>query len=89
MVILLVIIMTVMAMLLIGSLAMIKRLQDAIINIEKEQHIQNTDIINLIKFRSESVNMLIQHADIIQYLADQDKVLSKSKVKYTGIVGEA
>tara|TARA_R110000868_G_scaffold83729_3_gene236497 strand:- start:706 stop:951 length:246 start_codon:yes stop_codon:yes gene_type:complete len=81
--------MTVMAMLLIGSLAMIKRLQDAIINIEKEQHIQNTDIINLIKFRSESVNMLIQHADIIQYLADQDKVLSKSKVKYTGIVGEA
>ena len=81
--------MTVMAMLLMGSLAMIKRLQDEIIALGKEQHAQNMDIIDLNKFRSESVSMLIQHADIIQYLADQDKVLSKSKVKYTGIVGEA
>ena len=76
-------------MLLMGSLAMIKKLQDEVIAISKEQHTQNMDILDLLKFKINATETIIQHADVLQYLADQDKVLSKSKVKYTGIVGEA
>jgi hypothetical protein len=67
--------------LLVGALLMdrIDRLKEQIIALDKEQHIQNKDIIELIEYRQQSSEMLLQHIEILKYLVEKDPVLTKSK----------
>jgi hypothetical protein len=74
---------------LLGALAHIGKLQKQLIDIDKEQHTQNTDIIDLIKFKGEATQMLLQHIEILQYLVDKDDLLGKKKIYYKGPMGEA
>jgi hypothetical protein len=57
--------------------------------IDKEQHIQNMDINELLKYRNESSVVILQHSDILTYLMDRDPLLNKMKVPIGNIVGEA
>jgi len=75
--------------LVIGCVGLIRKLQDQIILIDKEQHIQNKDIIELLKHKGESISTLIQHAEVLEYLVDRDPLLSKTKIIYRGPIGEA
>jgi hypothetical protein len=60
-----------------------------LIEIDKEQHTQNMDIIELIKYRNESVVTIVQHAEVLTYLCEQDASLNKITIPYSGIVGQA
>ena len=43
------------------------------------QHIQNKELIEFFKFKSEATTMLLQHIDILKYLVEKDPVFKKSK----------
>ena len=55
----------------------------------REQHTQNMDVIELIKYRSESSVMLLHHTHILEYLAEQDAKQNKNKYPIHSIIGEA
>ena len=57
--------------------------------IDKEQHTQNMDIIELLKYRGESSVVVLQHSEILKYLIDRDPLLNKMKVPMSNVVGEA
>ena len=57
--------------------------------LSREQHIQNIDIIRLTKANSEMKNMLLQHIEILKYLCEQDPMIGKVRIPYTGPIGEA
>jgi hypothetical protein len=76
-------------LLLLGALAHIGKMQKQLIDIDKEQHIQNKDIIELIKFKAEAGQMFLQHIEILQYLVDKDELLGKKTMYYKGPMGEA
>ena len=78
-----------MFFMLIGALSLLGKIQKQLIDIDKEQHTQNKDIIDLIKFRAEAGQMFLQHIEILQYLVDKDDMLGKKKVYYKGPMGEA
>jgi hypothetical protein len=67
----------------------IKLIEDTLMLIDKEQHIQNMDINELLKYRNESSVVILQHSDILTYLMDRDPLLNKMKVPIGNIVGEA
>jgi len=67
----------------------ISELRKIVIEVDKEQHVQNKDIYDLMKKDYEIRDMITQHAEIITYLVDQDPLLGNKKVKYPVIVGEA
>jgi len=83
------IVIAVLIFFILGILAHIGKLQKELAQIDKEQHSQNMDIIDAIKFKGEATQMLIQHVEILKYLVEQDETLGKKKVYYTGPVGEA
>jgi hypothetical protein len=62
---------------------------DMLMNMDKEQHSQNKDIIALLKYRNESSAILLQHAEILKYLIEQDVTLNKIKYSMGDVVGEA
>lgn len=74
---------------LLGALIRIQILQKEIIELNKEQHIQNEDIYNLLKYKQHSTEMLLQHIDILKYLCEQDPMLRKYTMPYMGPIGEA
>jgi TRAP-type uncharacterized transport system fused permease subunit len=74
---------------LLAALVHIKAIQKELQALGKEQHTQNKDIIDLLKYRNESTEMLLQHIEILKYLCDKDPILSKTRKQYVGPVGEA
>ena len=67
----------------------IGRIQKELIEIDKEQHNQNKEILELMKGKMQHQEMLLTHIDILKYLIEQDPVLGKTKIPYNGVVGEA
>ena len=60
------------------------------IEIDKEQHTQNQDIINLMKVKIQHEEILLQHIEILKYLVEQDpKLNAGKKIYFTGPIGEA
>lgn len=88
MIILLFAIIFVLAIFLISAILHIMKIQKELIEIDREQHTQNMDIINLMKDDQAIKEMLLQHIEILKYLCEQDPTLGR-KVMYTGPIGEA
>jgi len=58
--------------------------------VDREQHQQNKEIMELIKNNYQHQEMLLQHIEILKYLIEQDpKLNSNNKIYFTGPVGEA
>jgi type IV secretory pathway component VirB8 len=89
MVILLFILIAVLAMFLIAAIIHIKKIQDELVGIDREQHEQNQDIIKLMKYKLQHDEMLLQHIEILKYLVEQDPKLNSGKMYFTGPMGEA
>ena len=73
---------------LLSAILHIGKIQKELTTIDKEQHIQNQEIIKLMKANVQHSEMLMQHIEILKYLCDQDPALGR-KVMYTGPIGEA
>jgi hypothetical protein len=67
---------------------MVGTLNKQLILIDKEQHQQNKEIIELMKYKMLHDEMLMQHIEILKYLVEQDPMLGKQK-KWIMPVGEA
>jgi type IV secretory pathway component VirB8 len=89
MVILLFTLIAVLTIFLISAIIHIKKIQDELIAIDREQHDQNQDIIKLMKYKLQHDEMLLQHIEILKYLVEQDPKLSAGKMYFTGPMGEA
>lgn len=87
-IIILLILWVVASILLVSSVIHIKKIQKNLTDIDREQHTQNMDIVNLIKSKIQHDEMLLQHIEVLKYLVEQDPKLGK-KVIYTGPVGVA
>jgi hypothetical protein len=74
---------------LLAAIARIRKIQQLLEMLDKEQHIQNRDIIDLLRYRQESSVMLLQHSKILQYLVEQDPLLDRIKNPMGGVVGQA
>jgi len=57
--------------------------------VDREQHQQNKEIMELIKNNYQHQEMLLQHIEILKYLVEQDPKLNSGKLYFTGPVGEA
>jgi hypothetical protein len=57
--------------------------------LDKEQHTQNTDIINLIKYANESSEVIASHAKVIDYLVKDSPGVEVFTQYYSHIKGEA
>ena len=79
----------VLFVLILGMGRHIKVMADKLELLDREQHIQNKDLLVLHKCRSELTNMMLQHNEVLTYLAEQDEKLNKYNIKYKGIIGEA
>ena len=89
MIIVLSILLGITILLLASAIIHIRKIQQELIELDKEQHTQNTDIIELMKYRGESSAMLLQHTYVLEYLAEQDVKRNKNKYPIPSIVGEA
>jgi predicted PurR-regulated permease PerM len=69
--------------------SMIGTLNKQLVLIDKEQHHQNKEILELIKYKIMHDEMLLQHIEILKYLVEQDPKLNTGKMYFTGTVGEA
>ena len=68
----------------------LKRVNELVRFLDEEQHTQNKDIIELLKYRNESSEMLMQHIEILKYLVEKDDLLGNGKrVIYPMVMGEA
>ena len=79
----------VLFVLILGMGRHIKVMADKLELLDREQHTQNKDILILHKCRSELTNMMLQHNEVLTYLAEQDEKLNRYNIKYKGIIGEA
>ena len=79
----------VLAIFLIAAIIHIMKIQKELIEIDREQHQQNKEIMELMKYKSQHDEMLLQHIDILKYLIEQDPKLNSGKLYFTGPVGEA
>jgi hypothetical protein len=79
----------IMFLFLLSAILHIGRIQKELIEIDKEQHTQNEEIIQLMKANMQHGEMLMQHIEILKYLVEQDPQLGKMRVPYGGVVGEA
>ena len=73
---------------LMSSIVHIQKIQKELVEIDKEQHKQNKEIVELIKYKLLHDEMLLQHIEILKYLVEQDPMLGKHK-KWVMPVGEA
>jgi Na+-transporting NADH:ubiquinone oxidoreductase subunit NqrC len=89
MVIVLSIVLGITILLLLGAVAHIKAIQKELIELDKEQHTQNMEIAVLMRNHLKHQEMLLQHIEILQYLAEQDPNLNSGKMYFTGPMGEA
>jgi Tfp pilus assembly protein PilN len=67
----------------------INKLQQQVNLLDKEQHQQNKEIMELMKYKSQHDEMLLQHIEILKYLVEQDPKLNSGKMYFTGPMGEA
>ena len=68
----------------------LKRVNELVRFLDEEQHTQNKDIIELLKYRNESSEMFMQHIEILKYLVEKDDLLGNGKrVIYPMVMGEA
>jgi Na+-transporting NADH:ubiquinone oxidoreductase subunit NqrC len=89
MIIILSVLLVINSLFLASAIIHIKKIQQELIEIDKEQHNQNKDILELMKYRGESSAMLLQHTYVLEYLAEQDAIRNKNKYPIPSIVGEA
>jgi short subunit fatty acids transporter len=89
MIIVLTIAVVILSLFVIYLIRHIKLINNELITIDKEQHTQNMDIIELLKYRGESSVVILQHSEILKYLIDRDPLLNKMKVPMSNVVGEA
>lgn len=89
MTVILTILFCIMFFLLLGAIAAIGKLQKQIELLDREQHQQNKEAIELMKFRSQVAQTLFEHSEILQYFAEKDELLGKRNNFFTGPVGEA
>jgi len=68
---------------------MLRNLTKQLELVDREQHQQNKEIMELMKYKSQHDEMLLQHIEILKYLIEQDPKLNSGKIYYTGPVGEA
>lgn len=83
------IVLGVVTVLLLAAIVHIIAIQKELEQLNKEQHIQNTDLLALLKYKKESTEMLLQHIEILKYLCERDPSLGRVLAPYTGPVGEA
>jgi Tfp pilus assembly protein PilN len=69
--------------------SMIGTLNKQIKLLDKEQHVQNKEIMQLLQANTQHGEMLLQHIEILKYLVEQDPKLNSGKMYFTGPVGEA
>jgi hypothetical protein len=74
---------------LVATILHIQKIQQELELLGREQHTQNKDIIELLKYRGESSVVILQHSDVLTYLCDQDPLLNKIKTPISTIVGQA
>ena len=68
----------------------IHKLQEELISIDKEQHNQNKNVMDLMKTNIQHQEMLLQHIEILKYLVEQDPKLNSGRMYFTGgPIGEA
>ena len=68
----------------------LKRVNELVRFLDEEQHTQNKDIIELLKYRAQTQEMLMQHIEILKYLVEKDDLIGKGKrVIYPTVMGEA
>lgn len=89
MIIILSVVIVIMILFLVGAILHIDKLKQHIELLDREQHTQNKDIIELLKYRGESSIVILQHSDVLTYLCDQDPLLNKIKMPISTIVGQA
>jgi hypothetical protein len=73
----------------LAAILHIGKIQKQLIEIDKEQHNQNKEIIKLMQANTQYGEMLMQHIEILKYLIEQDPQLGKVRIPYGGVVGEA
>lgn len=79
----------VLFVLILGMGRHIKKMSDQLELLDREQHTQNNEIAILMKNHLRHQGMLLQHSEVLMYLAERDETLKKYTIKYSGIVGEA
>lgn len=82
-------VLAVVVILLLGAIARIGAIHKELVTIDREQHAQNKEILDLIKHKAESTEILLEHIEILKYLCEQDPMLRKHAIPYTGPIGEA
>lgn len=78
----------VLAIFLLSAIIHIKKIQEELVAVDREQHDQNQEIIKLMNYKLQHDEMLLQHIEILKYLIEQDPMLGKQK-KWVMPVGEA
>ena len=78
-----------MFMLMLDLRQSIKKMADQLELLDREQHTQNNEIAVLMRNHLRHQGMLLQHSEVLAYLAERDETLKKYTIKYSGIVGEA
>jgi cell division septal protein FtsQ len=78
----------VLVIFLLSAIIHIKKIQEELVAIDREQHEQNQEIIKLMNYKLQHDEMLLQHIEILKYLVEQDPMLGKHK-KWVMPVGEA
>jgi Na+-transporting NADH:ubiquinone oxidoreductase subunit NqrC len=79
----------VLAIISFTALLHISKLQQQVNLLDKEQHIQNKEIIELMQANTQYGEMLMQHIEILKYLVEQDPQLGRMRIPYGGVIGEA
>ena len=74
---------------LMSAILHISKIQKELVEIDKEQHNQNKEIIQLMQVNMQHGEMLLQHIEILKYLIEQEPQLGKIRMPYGGVVGEA
>ena len=74
---------------LLSAIIHILKIQKELELLGREQHTQNKDIMDLLKYRGESSVVILQHSDVLTYLCDKDPLLNKIKTPISTIVGQA
>jgi hypothetical protein len=84
-----VVLIVILFVLILGMRYYGKKISDQLELLDKEQHIQNEEIMVLMRNHLRHQGMLLQHSEVLAYLAERDETLKKYTIKYSGIVGEA
>jgi hypothetical protein len=74
---------------LASAILHIGKIQNELKEIDKEQHTQNKEIMDLMRRHATHQEMLLQHIEILKYLIEQDPQLNSGKMYFSGPMGEA